>query len=537
MHVFDVYCLLSTVSVLQLFLVMMSPQPVQRLLTPGQLQALLHQQQRALLLQQQHLKAFYKKQQEQLNIQLLQHHPDKAKEQLVFQQLLQLHQQLLRVQRPLLCPPTPSAAPCSPADIQQIWKDLTNGPTEQKGTKTDSLEPATVPSSAGVVAEEVSRGPARSLQTPPHNTETAVNADRSATHTLYSHGVCNWPGCESVCENISRFIKHLGSQHSLDDRSTAQCRVQMQVVQQLDRQLLKERERLNAMMAHLHLPPLELQSLHARPPLSAAADPCSQQWTGSLCSSQLSDTVSKSRPPPGAPTPPAPVSPSPQGSRGQVSPGQTSCSTAIRQHHHIPLSSLTSDGEYELYRNTDIRPPFTYAALIRQAIVEARDRQLTLNEIYSWFTTFAYFKRNAATWKNAVRHNLSLHKCFVRVENVKGAVWTVNEEEYQRRRSQKVSGFVSQRMKNVASGPALGGALRSGMQGALGSNMAVTDRNLSVHPDSDIHRSPDASAQPPRSFLLKEEALALEDQATLTYVVMKPAGLRQGTNEELSDLQ
>lgn len=43
--------------------------------------------------------------------------------------------------------------------------------------------------------------------------------------------------------------------------------------------------------------------------------------------------------------------------------------------------------------------------------------------------------------QNAVRHNLSLHKCFVRVENVKGAVWTVDEEEYQRRRSQKIAGY------------------------------------------------------------------------------------------------
>lgn len=113
-----------------------------------------------------------------------------------------------------------------------------------------------------------------------------------------------------------------------------------------------------------------------------------------------------------------------------------------------------------------------------QAIMETSDMQLTLNEIYNWFTrTFAYFRRNAATWKvshlliinsvipacaipdlcsvysvispslwfslhqNAVRHNLSLHKCFVRVENVKGAVWTVDEVEYQRRRSQKITGY------------------------------------------------------------------------------------------------
>lgn len=54
----------------------------------------------------------------------------------------------------------------------------------------------------------------------------------------------------------------------------------------------------------------------------------------------------------------------------------------------------------EFYRSTDIRPPYTYASLIRQAIMESKDNQLTLNEIYNWFQdTFAYFRRNAATWK------------------------------------------------------------------------------------------------------------------------------------------
>lgn len=35
-----------------------------------------------------------------------------------------------------------------------------------------------------------------------------------------------------------------------------------------------------------------------------------------------------------------------------------------------------------------------------QGIVESSHRQLTLNEIYTWFQdNFAYFRRNAATWK------------------------------------------------------------------------------------------------------------------------------------------
>ena len=33
-------------------------------------------------------------------------------------------------------------------------------------------------------------------------------------------------------------------------------------------------------------------------------------------------------------------------------------------------------------------------------MIESPERQLTLHEIYSWFTsTFAYFRRNAASWK------------------------------------------------------------------------------------------------------------------------------------------
>lgn len=53
--------------------------------------------------------------------------------------------------------------------------------------------------------------------------------------------------------NISYCFRHLNTEHILDDRSTAQARVQMQVVSQLELQLQKERDRLQAMMHHLHL--------------------------------------------------------------------------------------------------------------------------------------------------------------------------------------------------------------------------------------------------------------------------------------------
>ncbi len=42
--------------------------------------------------------------------------------------------------------------------------------------------------------------------------------------------------------------------------------------------------------------------------------------------------------------------------------------------------------------------------------------------------------------QNAIRHNLSLHKCFVRVELSKsrGAVWTVDDSLYKKKRHTKV---------------------------------------------------------------------------------------------------
>ncbi|XP_055078517.1 forkhead box protein P1-like [Periophthalmus magnuspinnatus] len=387
----------------QLVMAMMAPQ--QQLLTPNQLQALLQHKQQALLLQQQHLKDFYK---------------GPSSQQWVFQQLLQLQQQQL-VQRPV-------SSSALPPEIHQIWKELLSGITEAKFI--DNIPPEKYSSEH---------------KSPTSDPKSVVKVD--SAHTLFSHGVCLWPGCDAVCDDFSQFIKHMDSDHSLDDKTTAQCRVQRQVVQQLHVQLCKEKKRLQAMMSHLRLPSLEVPPA----PLDKPADPLSAQVASVLVAHKLTSvsldsaqTLDPESVPSESVLSESVLSESVLSERvlsesSEEEAPDSPCTGAIRQH---PLVySLSSEKEYELYKNTDIRPPFTYATLIRQAIMEAADMQLTLNEIYNWFTrTFAYFRRNAATWKNAVRHNLSLHKCFVRVENVKGAVWTVDEVEYQRRRSQKITG-------------------------------------------------------------------------------------------------
>ncbi|XP_005995275.1 forkhead box protein P1-B [Latimeria chalumnae] len=478
---------------------MMSPQVItpqqmqqilqQQVLSPQQLQILLQQQQ-ALMLQQQQLQEFYKKQQEQLQLQLLQQQhagkPTKeqqqvATQQLAFQQQLlqvqQLQQQhLLTLQRQglLTIQPGQPALPLQPltqgmipAELQQLWKEVTGAHNAEENASNNhsSLDLSSTCTSSSVPSKT-------SLIINPHastNGQPAVHTlkreslsheEQTLSHPLYGHGVCKWPGCEAVCEDFQLFLKHLNSEHALDDRSTAQCRVQMQVVQQLELQLAKDKERLQAMMTHLHVKSTEPK--------------VSPQPLNLVSSVTLSKTVSEASPqslPHTPTTPTTPITPVTQGP-SVITTNLHNVGSIRRRYsekYNVPISSDIAQNQ-EFYKNAEVRPPFTYASLIRQAILESPEKQLTLNEIYNWFTRmFAYFRRNAATWKNAVRHNLSLHKCFVRVENVKGAVWTVDELEFQKRRPQKISGN-SPLLKNIQTSHAYCTPLNAALQASMAEN-------------------------------------------------------------------
>ncbi|XP_046683299.1 forkhead box protein P1-like isoform X2 [Homalodisca vitripennis] len=291
--------------------------------------------------------------------------------------------------------------------------------------------------SMGISRRECLNGGVSQDEVPPAS-QPDQPGELSKVHQLFGHGVCKWPGCEAVCEDIQAFFKHLNKEHNLDDRSTAQARVQMQVVSQLELQLQKERDRLQAMMMHLHMS--KQQGLEQEREASNSG----------LCLPKLSPQPYLSQPQPCLPTnvisqvPPVSLSSLVSTVRSSVNVLRPTAPSLVSpsKRRIYEKSALSLSGEIqrnrEFYKNADVRPPFTYASLIRQSIIESPDKQLTLNEIYNWFqNTFCYFRRNAATWKNAVRHNLSLHKCFMRVENVKGAVWTVDEMEFYKRRPQR----------------------------------------------------------------------------------------------------
>ena len=72
----------------------------------------------------------------------------------------------------------------------------------------------------------------------------------------------------------------------------------------------------------------------------------------------------------------------------------------------------------------------SYVAVIAHAILSSPHQRLTLSEIYQFIEKqHPRFTENRARWKNTVRHNLSLHDCFVRGEvaiNKKGCNWRIH---------------------------------------------------------------------------------------------------------------
>ncbi|XP_032264007.1 forkhead box protein O3 isoform X1 [Halichoerus grypus] len=79
----------------------------------------------------------------------------------------------------------------------------------------------------------------------------------------------------------------------------------------------------------------------------------------------------------------------------------------------------------------------SYADLITRAIESSPDKRLTLSQIYEWMVRCVpYFKdkgdsNSSAGWKNSIRHNLSLHSRFMRVQNEgtgKSSWWIINPD-------------------------------------------------------------------------------------------------------------
>ncbi|KAK2758905.1 forkhead transcription factor fkh1 [Colletotrichum kahawae] len=133
-----------------------------------------------------------------------------------------------------------------------------------------------------------------------------------------------------------------------------------------------------------------------------------------------------------------PIAPAPADYKRPGTPPSVRGKPTPSQHKSPHYSSsgtlLVNSNDVDLSHddNKHIKPQYSYAQMITQAIINTPEGKLNLNGIYNFImNNYAYYRhQQAAGWQNSIRHNLSLNKSFDKVarstdEPGKGMKWQI----------------------------------------------------------------------------------------------------------------
>ncbi|KAI0024685.1 fork head domain-containing protein [Xylariomycetidae sp. FL0641] len=186
-------------------------------------------------------------------------------------------------------------------------------------------------------------------------------------------------------------------------------------------------------LGHLHINPLYLEQAglpapdadtHAGLPSLPSGDATASQGAAASRGPSFQQPIAPA--PPDYKRPGTPLSAKQRPAAAQAkTPAQASSGTMMLNQNDVDLSHED---------NKHIKPAFSYAQMITQAIISTPEEKLNLSGIYQYITDhYAYYRyQTPSGWQNSIRHNLSLNKAFGKAprqsdEPGKGMKWKLEE--------------------------------------------------------------------------------------------------------------
>ncbi|RVX70054.1 hypothetical protein B0A52_06226 [Exophiala mesophila] len=152
------------------------------------------------------------------------------------------------------------------------------------------------------------------------------------------------------------------------------------------------------------------------------------------------------------------------------------------------MMESTQEIDYSRDSAKDLKPPYSYATMIAQAIFASEEEKLTLSNIYSFIADkYAFYRHSNSGWQNSIRHNLSLNKAFQKVprrtdEPGKGMKWQIAPEfrqEYWKKQARRGGG-------SAPSSPASTKDVNPNFRGPNGQNLGYDTSMVSSFSAKDV---------------------------------------------------